>query len=744
MDALLIRETLLLEWPDCVIEAVDQSAAFQAALHAGGHDLVISDFTLPDIDGWEALDLTRRLLPDMPFIFLSGTIGEDRAIAALQAGVQDCVPKDKLPRLILAIQRALAGRDERRRRKAAERKLREHAALLDKASDSIVVTDLNGIITYWNRSAERIYGWTAAEAVGQPSITLFKNAHTPEIMAARATAHRTGHWSGEITLHDRHGASRHVQLSMTLIRDDDGKPVSRMSITTDITQQMADEARIRELLGLLDQARDAIIVSSLDGRITFWNQGAVRISGWAPADAIGRQLEDLFGTEARERIVAARAALDAHDEWRSQFTLRTKEGSLRSIEISATLVRDANGRPRARLSIANDITEKKNLEEQYLRAQRLESLGMLAAGISHDLNNVLAPILLAAPLLRDHATEPGDLRLIEAVEKAAERGSGLVRQILGFAHGASSEHRLIQIKHLYRDIIHLIEETFPKNIRLEQDTPPDLWPVKANPTHIHQILLNLCVNARDAMPQGGTLRLLAENHILEETEAHEIPGGRVGPFVVIHVEDTGTGIPPELLARIWEPFFTTKGTGKGTGLGLPTVRGIVESHGGFLTLRTEPGRGTTFRVYLPADESDAAAQNPADAHPALPRSEGELILVVDDEPNIRALASAIFQRQGYRVLTAADGTAAVAIFAKRSDEIRLVLTDLNMPNLDGSALANVVRRINPQVKILAVSGMQSPGPGIGKPDTFADGFMLKPFRPLALLELAHKLLHPAA
>lgn len=744
MDALLVRETLLIEWPDCVIECADKSAAFQAALRAGGHDLVISDFTLPDIDGWEALDITRKLLPDMPFIFLSGTIGEDRAIAALQAGVQDCVPKDKLPRLILAVQRALTARDERRRRKSADRQLREHAALLDKASDSIVVTDLNGIITYWNPSAERIYGWTAAEAVGQPSLSLFKNAHTPEIMAARATVHRTGHWAGEILLHDRHGTARHVRLSMTLIRDDDGKPVSRMSITTDITQHKADETRIRELLGLLDQARDAIIVSDLDGRITFWNQGAARISGWTAADAIGRQLEDLFGAEARDRILAARAALGTSDEWRSQFTLRTKEGKPLVIEISATLVRDAEGRPRARLSIANDITEKKQLEEQYLRAQRLESLGMLAAGISHDLNNVLAPILLAAPMLRDHVTEPGDLRLIEAVEKAAERGSGLVRQILGFAHGASSEHRIIQIKHLYRDIIHLIEETFPKNIRLEQELPPDLWPVKANPTHIHQILLNLCVNARDAMPQGGTLRLAAENRILEEEDVHQIPGGRPGPFVVIHVEDTGSGIPPELLARIWEPFFTTKGTGKGTGLGLPTVRGIVESHGGFLTLHTVPGRGTTFRVYLPADESDATAQKSDAAHPTLPRSDGELVLVVDDEPNIRTLASTIFQRQGYRVLTAADGTAAVAVFAKRSEEIRLVLTDLNMPNLDGSALANVVRRINPKVKILAVSGMQSPGPNIAKPDTFADGFMLKPFRPAALLELAHKLLHPDA
>jgi PAS domain S-box-containing protein len=744
-DVALVGEVLRQEWPGCEIEALASQAEFRAALARGGHDLIVSDFTLVGFDGMEALKITREFSADIPFIFLSGTIGEDRAIGALHAGAQDYVLKDRMKRLVPAIRRVLGERDERRRRRAAEGRLREQAELLDKATDAIVVSDLDNRITFWNRGAEVTFGWTAAEAIGLSGEVLFKESSFAGIGAARAAVDADGHWQGEVHLHDRQGRPRIAQMSMTLIRDDSGQPVSRLAISTDVTQHKADEIRIRELVGLLDKARDAIVVSDLAGRVTFWNQGAERLSGWAAADAMGRQLEDVFGPEARAGILAARQEVDADGEWRGVFTVRNKAGIPLQVEIGATLIRDEAGQPRARLSIATDVTEKKRLEEQYLRAQRLESLGMLAAGISHDFNNILAPILLAVPMLRDHATEPGDLRMIEAVEKAAERGTGLVRQILGFAHGSSGEHRLIQVKHLFRDVGHLIEETFPKNIRLEQDIPSDLWPIKANPTHIHQVLLNLCVNARDAMPHGGTLSLRAENCALDFFGAQEIAGAiptaRPGSYIVLQIGDTGTGIPPEVLARMWEPFFTTKGTGKGTGLGLSTVRGIAEAHAGFIAVQTAPDRGTTLRVYLRVDERDRLDHQPSSAHPLIPRGHDELILAVDDEPNIQALTHALLTRHGYRVLTAGDGTEAVALFAPRGNEIRLVITDLNMPNLDGAALAGVIRFINPAVKILAVSGMRSPGPSIPKPETFADGFMLKPFRAEALLELVHKLLH---
>jgi two-component system, cell cycle sensor histidine kinase and response regulator CckA len=395
-----------------------------------------------------------------------------------------------------------------------------------------------------------------------------------------------------------------------------------------------------------------------------------------------------------------------------------------------------------RLKEEAGAADRKRMDDQFLRAQRLESIGMLASGIAHDLNNVLAPIILAAPVLREHATHPDDLRIITSLEKSAERGVALVRQILAFAQGVGSGHQLVDVRHLLRETISVIGQTFPKNIRLEDDVPANLWPITADPTQIHQVILNLCVNARDAMPSGGSLGLRAENCTLDERAAKKIEGASAGSWLVLHFEDTGTGIPDETLTNIWEPFFTTKEAGKGTGLGLSTVRGIVENHKGFITLKTRPGHGSTFRVYLPAAE---AAMNRSSSAPVRPRpsnGKGELILVVDDEPQIRDITAAILSRHGYRVLIAADGTEAVAIFASRSNEISVLVTDLRMPNLDGAALASVVQHLNPTVKILAMSGLSSGADYQMK--RFAGALLFKPFKAEALLQSVHGLLNPEA
>jgi two-component system cell cycle sensor histidine kinase/response regulator CckA len=407
--------------------------------------------------------------------------------------------------------------------------------------------------------------------------------------------------------------------------------------------------------------------------------------------------------------------------------------------MSAALVQKV--RPKSLSEGESDIAAKKRLDEQFLRAQRLESIGMLASGIAHDLNNVLAPIILAAPVLREHATHPDDLRIISSLEKSAERGVDLVRQILTFAQGVGGGHQLLEIKHLLQETMNVVTETFPKNIRLDEHLAEGLWPIMADPTQVHQVLLNLCVNARDAMPDGGVLRLRAENCLLDERAAKKIEGASAGAWIVLHVEDTGIGIPPEALSHIWEPFFTTKTADKGTGLGLSTVRGIVDHHRGFISLKTQTGRGTTFRVYLPAAEMPAKIDHLAPVPPATVRGNGELILIVDDEDQIRDITSAILSRNGYRVLIAGDGSEAVALFASRSSEISLVVTDMSMPNLDGAILANIVQHLNPAVKILAMSGLSSSG-GESKMRQITGSFLFKPFKVEALLQAVNKLLHP--
>jgi len=415
------------------------------------------------------------------------------------------------------------------------------------------------------------------------------------------------------------------------------------------------------------------------------------------------------------------------------------DGSVRWVHDQAFPIRDEAGVVYRVVGVAEDITERKQLEEQSLRAQRLENIGLLAAGISHDLNNVLAPIGMAVSLLRNHVTSSSDLRLLDILEKCGERGAGLVRLILGFAQGAGGEPRLVQVKHLLHDISGIITQTFPKSILLREDVPNDLWPVMANLTQIHQVLLNLCVNARDAMPSGGTIQLRAANCRLDAAAARAIEGAAPGAWLMLQVSDSGTGITPEVLARIWEPFFTTKAAGQGTGLGLSTVRGIVETCRGFTTIETEVGRGTTVRVYLPAEHSSGDPQGTL-APSAASRGQGELILLVDDERSIREIARDTLRHAGYRVVVAADGAEAIRVYEAQRAEIALVITDLDMPLIEGAALATFLRGKNPALKILAMSGSSSRSTQ-EKPCEFASAFMAKPFTVEQLLRHVGQLLH---
>jgi CheY-like chemotaxis protein len=368
---------------------------------------------------------------------------------------------------------------------------------------------------------------------------------------------------------------------------------------------------------------------------------------------------------------------------------------------------------------------------------------MLAAGIAHDLNNMLAPILFAAPLLRGSLTAPRDLRILDTVERSAVRGAGLVKQILGFVRTTSGEFRPTQVKHLARDLIGVIEETFPKSIQLDHHVPSNLWTVKCNSTQIHQVLLNLCVNARDAMPNGGTLRLALANCPLDAAEAAGIPGTRPGPWLMIEVGDNGTGIPPEVLEHIWTPFYTTKPPDKGTGLGLTTVRSIVASHGGGITLQTVPGQGTTFRIYLPADEVDPPTDH-AEAGPAS-RGHGELVLVVDDDAAIRQLVALVLERHGYRIMACADGLEAIERFSELGEEVSVLVTDVDMPRLGGVALAQSLLPKYPRLRIVAMSGLSRSPTGVSDVpaiQSLAHVFLSKPFTGENLLKAVHGLLYP--
>jgi nitrogen-specific signal transduction histidine kinase/ActR/RegA family two-component response regulator len=367
------------------------------------------------------------------------------------------------------------------------------------------------------------------------------------------------------------------------------------------------------------------------------------------------------------------------------------------------LVRDSEGKPESILTLNTDLTEKKKLEAHSLRTQRLEGIGTLASGVAHDLNNILAPILMAVPMLRWGLTPEEAEKMISTVEMSAQRGAELVKQLLTFGRGVEGKRVLIQAKHLVKDMVKIAQQTFPKAISVKSKVPADLWPILVDATQLHQVLLNLCVNARDAMPTGGTLLVHLENIRLDEQYVSMNPEAAPGPYVRLRVSDTGTGIPPEIIHKIFEPFFTTKELGKGTGLGLSTVLGIVKSHGGFLEVHSQGGRGTTFEVYLPATPEERIEADQPTVTLALD-GHGECILVVDDEPMIREVTQKTLEKHGYRVLLAEDGVEALALYAQHRDEINAVMTDIAMPWLDGVAAIRGLKKMNPAVKVIASSG----------------------------------------
>jgi PAS domain S-box-containing protein len=832
-------------------------------------DLVLSDYVMPQFSGLRALELLKQSRLDIPFIIVSGTIGEDTAVAAMKHGAGDYLLKDRLGRLGAAVTHAMAEcrlRQEKRQTDEALRIAHAHLGeLLEHSPAALYVVRFVGgrIVPHLvSENIATLLGFTAAEAL---SYDWWAGQLHPDdrdrIVTSITNALEDGTSFLEYRLRHKDGHYRWISDSRRLIRDASGAPAELIGVLTDFTARKRAEETVRQAnvylarnrkklviielavlvsstvaiygfgsrfnwfeaatrweearqiltlnamflataffvigltvfafrrwreseseltsrqqtqaaLGLLHneldrqvkqrteelgKANQALLESEVHYRLLFdrnpfpmWlydletlrflavNESAMQQYGYTREEFLGMTIKQIYLSEDVGKLLSSLEHGEVESKKLIEWRHRRKDGAVIHAEVSARpLLLD--GRT-VRLVLAADVTEKKLLQEQLLHAQRLESLGMLAAGIAHDLNNVLAPIVFAAPLLRMNATDPHDLKILDTLENSAKRGAGLVRQILGFARSTTGEFQLTQVKHLIQDIIELMEETFPKSIRIERKIKADPWSVHGNPTQIHQVLLNLCVNARDAMPQGGTLRIDLTNRKLDKEQALALPGAQSGEWLVIEVSDTGIGIMPDVLARIWEPFFTTKGAGKGTGLGLSTVRGIVAGHGGFINVRSTVGSGTAFTVFLPAVRDEGKSDT--EAHAELPRpGNGELILVVDDEEPVREITARILIKHGYRVVTACNGADAIKVFMPLSAQVRLLLTDEQMPIMGGRLLAGALRRLKSGLPVCAMSGANDQSREKG--DDLSASFLVKPFEATALLEVVRRALDEA-
>lgn len=614
-DAMLLLHELKRGGYDLKHLQVCTRPALEAALRDGPWDIIFSDFAMPSFDGLTALEMVKASGLDLPFILVSGTVGEERAVAAMKAGASDYLMKGRLGRLVPAVQRELRDADTRRQQRQSQESLRQSEERFTKLFHTspvamILTTVPEGKIVEINDTFLKVFGFAKEQVMGQLTMSL-------------------GLWV---------------------------EPADR-------------EKFLRELV-------------------------------------------------QHGRVVNFEAKLRRHSGEPGDFLLSSEVVEVTGVKCA--------------LSLLHDLTDKKRAEAQALRGQRLESIGTLSAGIAHDLNNALAPILMSIDLLRSSRMDPGDQAILDTLASSTQRAANMVGHVLTFTRGLSGEHTAVPLTHLLKDINSILRQTLPKNIQLKTTHAKGLWLVSADATQLHQVLTNLSINARDAMPHGGNLTIWAENVTLDDQFARMCHDAKPGPHVHVSVKDTGTGMSPAILDRIFEPFFTTKPVGKGTGLGLPSVRDIVQKHGGCLLVRSEVGKGTEFSVYLPAlpaADVTAEAEEPA----PLPMGRGETVLLADDESAIRDITSQTLRMHNYEVIAAADGARALSAFTGRQNEVRVLLTDLNMPILDGIALIRVLRDLQPGIRVIVSSSPMEDQAGLDPLQLGADACLSKPYTAQQLL-----------
>ncbi|MBI2514182.1 MAG: PAS domain S-box protein [Opitutae bacterium] len=638
--------------------------------------------------------------------------------------------------------------EEKKREATLSDALNFRRALIGHLPIGVLVYDETGRCSTANEEAARIFGATVEGLLAMDFCAL-ETWRSPELLAAAREALTSERSRVRVGAFDNgSGRSAWIETRHVPFRHDGTKHVLLLLI--DQTDTHVAQEHIELLNAAIQATPSAWVVTDAGGVIEFVNPGFTAMTGYAAGEAIGCKLSLLKSGRQNDAFYADLWQTITRGEiWRGELTNRRKDGTLYQEQMTITPVRDLAGRTTHFVAIKQDVTEHRKLEAQIAQTQRLESIGLLASGIAHDLNNILTPISLSVHLLKLKYLETDARQLIELVEESAKRGADIVRQVLTFARGLNEGQPVrVQTSHLMKEILRLVRETFPRNIETTCELPVDAWPLRGDITQLHQVVLNLAVNARDAMPDGGLLQLAVRNVVLGPEEARATGVLSPGRYVALVVRDTGTGIPPEVVERMFEPFFSTKPIGKGTGLGLSTVYGIVRHHGGVVQVDTKLGAGTEFRVLLPAAPDEPADPGLSPSQPAFVQGAGRPILVVDDEDAIREITTEILRVRGFTVDAAADGREGLEKFQRATTPIAAVITDIMMSHMGGIELIRQLRRLAPQVPIIATSGMV----GEGSPDATTGilsglgvhTILTKPYQEGALLRAIEKELSRAA
>ncbi|MDB6003737.1 MAG: hypothetical protein JWR15_724 [Prosthecobacter sp.] len=570
---------------------------------------------------------------------------------------------------------------------------------------AILTLDADGHITSWNAGAEKITGWQEDEIIGQDFSRFYSREDNlkgrPTVDLEHAAA--AGRFEAEGWRLRKDGSQFWANVIITALHDASNQVYGFSKITRDMTERKKAEEEIEKLALVARETDNAVIRTDAEGGIEWVNAAFTKMTGYSFTEVKGRKPGSFLqgAKTSPEAVKLIRKHVAEASIVETEILNYTKTGKEYWASLRIQPLFEPDGRLKGFFSINSDVTKRVNEALRQRRSQRLESIGTLAGGVAHDLNNSIAPVLMLCDILR--AQYPKESRLIDAVESSAKRGAGMVKHLLTFAKGAEGKLVLLDPSMLVREMQTLIGGSFPKSIRLVVNLEPNLPTVLGDVTQLHQVLLNLCVNARDAMPDGGTLTLGAQRVEVDGAYASTITDAIPGRYLMMRVQDTGTGIPAEVLERIFEPFFTTKEQDKGTGLGLSTVMGIAKGHGGFMQVYSSPGKGAAFSVFIPVP-LEAVEPKPAADKAAKCLGNGELVLVVDDEFALRIAASTVLQRLNFKVLTAVDGCDGVMKAVKHRAELKAVITDMHMPMMDGLGFVRQIREFLPEIPVVVASG----------------------------------------
>jgi two-component system cell cycle sensor histidine kinase/response regulator CckA len=669
---------------------------------------------------------------------LSAPHAEARWVRVIGEAVQDNAGR------IVRLQGAAQDISEQRRMELALAHASERlTSTLERISDAFFMVDRSWRFTYTNHEAERLLQHSRESLRGRVLWQVF-----PEAVHTAFHTYYTRAMTEQCALEfEAHYTPFDNWYAVKVYPVPDGLVV----YFRDATELRRASQQLRLLQSSVERLNDIVVITDAEPidehgpRIVYVNEAFERLTGYARHEVIGRTPRFLQGPATDRRTLDhIREALRSWQPVRAEVLNYTKSGDELWLELDIVPLADETGWFTHWVAVERDVTERRRLQQQVLRAQRLESVGTLAGGIAHDLNNVLSPILMSVELLQRRITDAESVRRLAVIGQAASRGASMIRQVLDFARGMEGDRRPLAVGPIVEDTLRIVGETFPRNIAVRADVSPDAWMIEGDPTQLQQVLLNLLVNARDAMPDGGTLALTTDNVVLGAEDAARTLEAREGGYVRLRVHDTGTGIAPLHLDKIFDPFFTTKPPGQGTGLGLSTTQAIVTGHGGFLRVSSELGRGTCVDVFLPVCDAPLHAIAETDGMGTPPRGAGETILVVDDEALIRATTREALEAHGYRVLEAPDGAAAIVTYTEHVDTIALVVTDLMMPVMDGAAMIQLLRQLAPSVRIVAVSGLatsREARQAVAQGETV---FLAKPYTAHALLHTVARVLQAPA